>query len=157
MRHLIVSLGLVITTAFILVSTSHALYHPGSLKASKTPVNPPPQEAVPKGFWKVEEGILIHHFEHGEGPPVLVIHGGPGIPPGRPWAGLKEFDHAYRFIYYHQRGCGESTRPVDRFESKDFYQNMIALDKALGMVSKLADIERIRRILGQDKLILIGH
>jgi proline iminopeptidase len=34
---------------------------------------------------------------------------------------------------------------------------MMTLDRKLGIATQLADIERIRRILGQEKLILIGH
>jgi proline iminopeptidase len=34
---------------------------------------------------------------------------------------------------------------------------MMALDKTLGLGAQLADIERIRRILGEEKLVLVGH
>ena len=37
------------------------------------------------------------------------------------------------------------------------YQNMTELDRTLGLGAQIADIERIRQILGDDKLILIGH
>jgi proline iminopeptidase len=37
------------------------------------------------------------------------------------------------------------------------YENMTTLDRTLGLGAQIADIERIRRILGDDKLILIGH
>jgi proline iminopeptidase len=37
------------------------------------------------------------------------------------------------------------------------YENMKALDQSLGLAAQIADIERIRQILGDDKLILIGH
>jgi proline iminopeptidase len=37
------------------------------------------------------------------------------------------------------------------------YANMTNLDRTLGLRAQLADIERIRQILGDDKLILIGH
>jgi proline iminopeptidase len=87
----------------------------------------------------------------------LVIHGGPGRPHLKPWAGLEPLTNSYRFIYYDQRGCGQSTRPIDRFESPNYYQNVILLDKTLGLGAQIADIERIRRICGEDKLILIGH
>ncbi|MCR4437902.1 MAG: alpha/beta fold hydrolase [bacterium] len=63
----------------------------------------------------------------------------------------------YRVIYYHQRGCGNSTRPVDRLSDKSLYRNMLNLDRALGIGAQVADVERIRRILGVDRLILVGH
>jgi proline iminopeptidase len=127
----------------------------GSRDASLVPA--PSQQGVAEGYWKVEENILLYHFEHGAGRPVLVIHGGPGIPPGRPWKGLERLSGTYRFFYYHQRGCGKSTHPFDRFDSPNFYVNMQTLVGTLGMTSQLADIERIRQILGEERLILIGH
>src|SRR5439155_15020446 len=48
------------------------------------------------------------------------------------------------------------TKPFDRF-SADFYSNMTALERTLGIGAQVADIERIRRILGEEKLILMGH
>jgi proline iminopeptidase len=63
----------------------------------------------------------------------------------------------YHFYYYDQRGSGNSTRPFDRFASSNYVENMTGLERTLGIGAQLADIERIRRILGQDKLILVGH
>jgi hypothetical protein len=99
---------------------ARAFYQPGVLRGAASGssgsrdaflVPAPSQQGVPGGFWKVEENILLQHFEHGTGRPVLVIHGGPGIPPHMPWKGLERLDGEYRFFYYHQRGCGRSTRP----------------------------------------------
>jgi proline iminopeptidase len=72
-------------------------------------------------------------------------------------SGLTSLTSEFQFHYYDQRGCGESTRPIDRFESRNMYQNMKTLDASLGLGAQVADIERIRRILGDEKLILIGH
>jgi proline iminopeptidase len=62
-----------------------------------------------------------------------------------------------RFHYYDQRGCGKSTRPVDTFSSGNMYANIKTLDKVLGLGAQIADVERIRRILGDEKLVVIGH
>jgi proline iminopeptidase len=75
----------------------------------------------------------------------------------QPMSGLEPLTGNFRFHYYDQRGCGESTRPVDRFGTPNVYENMMALDQSLGLGAQIADIERIRQILGDDKLILIGH
>jgi proline iminopeptidase len=72
-------------------------------------------------------------------------------------SGLEPLTSTFRFHYYDQRGCGESTRPIDRFESPNMYANMKALDQSLGLGAQIGDIERIRQILGDEKLILIGH
>jgi len=144
----------------LLLSTNGPLYKPGNLKTGKglrSPLAPPSQEGVKPNYWKVAEDILLYYFSSGEGTPVLVIHGGPGFPSSKPWEGLEALEQDYKFHYYHQRGCGKSTRPVDKFESKNYFQNMNNLVKVLGMSAQLADIERIRRILQQEKLIIIGH
>lgn len=61
------------------------------------------------------------------------------------------------FYYYDQRGCGDSTRPYDTVPGSSYHSRMMALDTKLGLGAQIADIERIRQILGQDKLTLIGH
>ena len=153
---------IIITLSFIFITaifSQTSLYSPGKLaedKNLKDSFVPPDQKGVQENFWKVEDKILLYRFSQGEGKPVLILHGGPGMPPYRPWKGLASVK-GYSFIYYHQRGCGKSTRPVDKFESQNFLQNMSTLNKLLGIKTQLADIERIRHILGQDKLILIGH
>ena len=137
------------------------LYEPGMVRAGsslRAPLAPPPQgQAGATDFWTVEPDIQLHHFSEGKGKAVLVVHGGPGAPYLHPWAGLAPLTGSYRFHYYDQRGCGRSTRPIDTFTSSNTYENMLTLDKTLGLGAQLADIERIRRILGEDKLILVGH
>ena len=36
----------------------------------------------------VEPDIKLYHFAMGQGRPVLIVHGGPGRPRLKPWAGL---------------------------------------------------------------------
>lgn len=135
------------------------LYEPGSLRAGKflrAPLTPPVQTAE-NDFWQVEPDIELHHFSAGEGRNVLVIHGGPGQPYVEPWPGLETLGGDYRFHYYDQRGAGQSTRPIDTFYSRNFSANAAELEETLGLSAQIADIERIRQILGEEKLILIGH
>ncbi|MCB0188356.1 MAG: alpha/beta hydrolase, partial [Caldilineaceae bacterium] len=106
---------------------------------------------------QVEPEIQLHHFAVGEGRSVLVIHGGPGMPYQEPWPALAPLTDDYRFHFYDQRGAGQSTRPFDRFTTGNFYQNMTTLEQTLGIGAQLADIERIRQLLGDEQLILIGH
>jgi len=135
------------------------LYRPGMVRASqnlRSPLTPFAQSGDPD-FWQMEADIRLYHFSRGDGRNVLIIHGGPGMPFREPMSGLEPLTGEYRFQYYDQRGCGKSTRPFDRFESSDMYANMTSLDRTLGLGAQIADIERIRRILGDEKLILIGH
>jgi len=159
--HRILSLGLFlcVLTVFLLAANG-SFYKPGNIRAEKglrASLDPPPQDAQEANFWKVEEDIRLYRFSYGEGRPVLVIHGGPGFPPSEPWPGLRALEQNFKFYYYHQRGCGKSSKPIDTFESQNYLQNMVKLDKLLGFSAQLADIERIRRILMQEKLLIVGH
>jgi proline iminopeptidase len=125
-------------------------------KNLQAPLAPPAQSGDPL-FWDVEPGIRLSHFSEGSGRNVLVVHGGPGIPFRVGMSGLKPLTAKYRFNYYDQRGSGDSTRPFDRFNSPNLGKNMAVLDRSLGLGAQIADIERIRIILGEEKLILVGH
>lgn len=137
---------------------SQPLYRFGQVRAGENlrgPLEPP--EQADADCWQAESDIGLSFDSFGEGHPVLVVHGGPGIPYGNAWKGLDALTDQYQFDYYHQRGCGNSTRPFDRFEGGNFYDNMIELERTLGLGTQIADIERIRQILGREKITLIGH
>jgi len=132
------------------------LYEFGKVSRSESLLTPPAQTGGPL-FWNVEEGIEIYHFQEGAGRNVLIVHGGPGYPYRGAWPGLEGLTATHRFVYYDQRGCGRSTRPADRFSSRNFRTNTLELDKRLGLGVQIADIERIRRLLGDGQLTIIGH
>lgn len=149
----------VIAGGYLWYSMGQPLYRPGMVRAGKNlrALLTPPAQPADEQFWKVEEDIQLHHFAAGAGRNVLVIHGGPGYPYLKPWAGLEPLTQSYQFHYYDQRGSGQSTRPIDTFTSQNYYENLTTLDKTLGLGAQIADIERIRQILGEEKLILVGH
>lgn len=138
---------------------SKPLYEPGMVRAGKNlrASLTPPAQSGDESFWSVEQDIKLYHFSDGTGKSVLVIHGGPGYPIRSSLPGLKPLTERYRFIYYNQRGCGKSTRPIDRFASSNYFENVKTLDRTLGIGAQIADIERIRRILGEEKLTILGH
>jgi len=150
---------IIIAGVFFWYAMGRVLYEPGMVRAGENLRAPltPPEQAGDEHFWNVEQDIQLYHFSVGEGRNVLIVHGGPGYPFAEPWPGLEPLTNKYRFHYYDQRGCGQSTRPIDRFSSPNYYQNMTTLDEALGIGAQVADMERIRQILGEEKLILIGH
>lgn len=134
------------------------LYVFGSVRMEKglrAPLKPPRQTDA-RSF-KVESDIQLYVQSYGTGTPVLVVHGGPGIPYTQLWKGLRPLQNKFKFYFYHQRGSGYSSRPIQNIHSKNYYSNMKMLDRTLGLGAQIADIERIRRILGVKKLILIGH
>ena len=149
----------VVAGFFMWNSMQKPLYEPGmlrdgkNLRASLTP----PEQIEGSDFWQVEPDIQLYHSANGDGRNVLIIHGGPGQPYVEAWPGLDSLTDQYQFHYYDQRGAGQSTRPIDTFESNNFYANAKQLEETLGLSAQLADIERIRQILGEEKLIIIGH
>ncbi len=136
------------------------LYQPGDIRAGKNlrePLAPPSQAGARPGYWRVAGDVELFHFEEGSGEPILTVHGGPGFVPSGPWAAGAALGADYRLMYYHQRGCGLSSRPIRSLPKRGFYQSMQTLNRTLGLPAQVSDIERIRRILGQEKLILAGH
>jgi proline iminopeptidase len=118
---------------------------------------PPPQDSLNPGFWKVQDSVQLFVLEQGEGRPILFLHGGPGMPPAELPAGLRNLAAEYRVLCPHQRGCGRSTRPLDRFTGGEAAEHRSRLVSTLGLEQQVADLERIRRLLGEDELLIIGH
>jgi proline iminopeptidase len=106
---------------------------------------------------EAEEGIVLAGFVRGKGRTTLVVHGGPGFASDTPFQGLAAFEGERKFVYWHQRGSGRSTRPIDRFPTKNYPENVKELDAKLGLSAQIGDIERLRLALGEEKIDIIGH
>ncbi|MEW6073264.1 MAG: alpha/beta hydrolase [Planctomycetota bacterium] len=135
------------------------LYEPGMVRAEtglRSSLDPPAGEDE-AGFWRVEADVRLARFSHGTGEPVLVVHGGPGQPIAAPLAALEPLAAEFEFLYWDQRGCGRSTRPIERLPGGSFLSHVRDLDRALGLAVQVADIERIRRLLGAERIRLLGH
>ncbi len=132
------------------------MYEPGQVRAGHALTEPlDPGQQPPGDFFDLGGGIRLRHFSSGEGPAAIVVHGGPGFPPSRSWPGL-DLLASHRFLYYHQRGSGQSTRPFDRLDG-GFFDNVETLERKLGLGAQIADIERVRRILGEERVVIVGH
>lgn len=110
---------------------------------------PAPQAGV--RFWPLPTGSrlaylqLRHKGQHRQSEPVVVLHGGPGIPD---LAGDARFfaplaDLGYDVYLYSQLGSGPSTRLDD--------------PRGYGIDRDVADLEAIRAVLHAPRLVLIGH
>jgi len=116
----------------------------------------PPALDVDPNTWQIDD-IYIHHFDKGEGEPIIMVHGGPGYPFTQPFPGLDPLTEKYRFVYFDQRGCGRSTRPFTRFENGKKGKHIWQLMSTLGYKNHIKDMEAIRQNLGVEKMILLGH
>jgi proline iminopeptidase len=133
---------------------SQPMYKPGTMNNNPVAMV---QQKGDTAFWNMPGDINLFHFSEGQGTKILTLHGGPGIPWENSAKGFSLLADQFHLFYYDQRGCGRSTRPFDRFPPANYYKNMTALESNLGIKAQLADIERIRQILGEEKIILIGH
>lgn len=134
-------------------------YQIGKVKVNMSKITNPYTNSINKqgGYWTMRDSCQIHYFIDGEGEAILVIHGGPGEPYKKPWEGLRLINQNYSFIYYDQRGCGKSTRCVNKFNSDKWDVCQPELYKKLGIETAIRDIEEIRKIVGVNKITLIGH
>lgn len=95
------------------------------------------------GFVKVEGGRVWYQVR-GSGPrtPLLVLHGGPGIPHDY-LDNLDLLGDERPVVFYDQLGCGRSDRPDD---------------PALWTRERFArELDTLRRELGLDEVVLYGH
>lgn len=111
----------------------------------------------PTGDWNLDNGSRIAYLHiPATGParrpyPIIHLHGGPGCPTDH----LEPFDGkpsprpldrlaalGFDVYYYHQIGCGDSSRLDDPMD--------------YSMARHVEDLEAIRRQLGAPKIILVG-
>jgi len=101
------------------------------------------QEKPRSGFVAVEGGRVAYEV-HGTGTrtPLLVLHGGPGIPHDY-LANLALLGTDRPVVFYDQLGCGRSDRPDD---------------PSLWTRERFArEVEAVRHALGLDEVVLYGH
>ena len=94
--------------------------------------------------WKLytEDGCEIFVREIGQGPSVVFLHGGWGAEHSYLIDGFKAFSKHYRLIFYDQRGSLRSRCQTDSL---------------ITVQNHVEDLEKLRKELNIDKLLLIGH
>lgn len=101
-------------------------------------------DAPPAREQRVAAGSAsLYVREVGEGPAILVLHGGPDFDHGYLLPDMDRLADAYRLVYYDQRGRGRSAQGVDADD--------------VSLASEVADIEHLRTQLGLGKFVLLGH
>lgn len=88
------------------------------------------------------KGSKLYCYSVGEGEPLLILHGGPGLTHDYLLPGMEKLKDGRMLIFYDQRGCGKSDALVD--------------DSHL-ITTYLEDIEAIRKSYGLKKMNVLGH
>lgn len=78
----------------------------------------------------------------GAGPPVVVLHGGPGADHEYLRPGFDALAHGRELIYYDQRGGGRSP---------------VARDVPVGWTEQVADLEALRRHWALEQMTVVGY
>lgn len=87
-------------------------------------------------------GVTLFERRVGAGPPVVVLHGGPGAHHDYLLPGCDRLARGRTLIYYDQRGGGRS--PVSR-------------DVPVGWREQVADLEALREQWGLEQLAIVGY
>jgi len=93
-------------------------------------------------FTRQIRGIQLFERRSGSGPPVVVLHGGPGAHHDYLLPGFDRLATGRTLVYYDQRGGGRS--PVPR-------------EVAVGWREQVADLEALRELWGLERLTLAGY
>lgn len=96
-----------------------------------------------EGYVDVNKGRLYYQ-KFGQGTPIIVLHGGPGLDKGYLLPQLLQLSSSNQLIFYDQRGSGKSLET----ELSPEYINMEQF---------IDDLEVLRKTLGIDNFILMGH
>src|SRR3954466_5503839 len=91
-------------------------------------------------FLTVAPEVRLFVHEEGQGGPVVVIHGGPGLDSRSIAADLEPLASRHRLIFYDQRGSGRSTVATG-----------VTADEMV------RDLDALRRGLGLASVALLGH
>lgn len=89
------------------------------------------------------DGVQIFTRSMGEGEPILVVHGGPGLDHGYFLPQMEGLARQHRLIFFDQRCSGKSQSDLD--------PEQMRLDNFI------ADIDAVRAHYGLEKVHLLGH
>jgi proline iminopeptidase len=83
-------------------------------------------------------------YRTGEGTPLLIVHGGPGVPCGYVYHAHTQYAEAgFQVVSWDQLGCGRSDRPDDT---------------SLWTVPRFVEeVEAVRQQLGWDRFLMLGN
>ena len=97
---------------------------------------------VRQGLVSLEDASLFY-VSVGEGDPIVVAHGGPGLDHTYLRPGMDRLAASHRVVYFDQRGTGRSAADLT--------------DSVVSFETLVDDIDRVRQILGVDRIVVLGH
>jgi proline iminopeptidase len=97
----------------------------------------------PSESWISVDSTSLYARVIGQGPPVIVLHGGPDFDHAYLLPELDRLKDAFRLIYYDQRGRGRSAANVS--------------PEDVTLTSDVEDVERVRQHFGLEAPVLLGH
>jgi proline iminopeptidase len=100
------------------------------------------QSRVHEGYLPVP-GAQLYFREVGNGPPLVIVHGGPDFNHNYLLPDLDRLSSAFRLIYYDQRGRGKSSRGV--------------APDSVNINSEVDDLDRLRQYFGLGAFAVLGH
>ena len=98
--------------------------------------------ARPRIVTRDVRGVSLFERRVGQGPPAVVLHGGPGADHGYLLPGFDTLSIGRELVYYDQRGGGRSP---------------VARDVPVGWREHVADLDALRDIWGLARLVLLGY
>ena len=121
-------------SAALVLAATHALAGDAS----------PPSAAIPRQDGYVDAaGTMIYYESIGSGTPLVILHGGPGVPHGYFLPYLLPLARQHRLVFIDERGSGRSERLAD--------------PKGYTLDAMVADVEAVRVTLGLGRVDLLGH
>lgn len=95
-----------------------------------------------QGMVSLDDARLFYEVV-GEGDPILVVHGGPGLDHNYLRPGLDVLANRNTLIYYDQRGTGRSAADMD--------------SAAINLDAFMEDLEALRETLGGERVHVLAH
>jgi proline iminopeptidase len=100
------------------------------------------QPAPREGYLPVA-GAELYYREIGQGPPIILLHGGPSFDHHYLLPDMDRLANAFRLIYYDQRGRGASAGNVQ--------------PTAVSIQSEMDDLEALRAYVRLEQAAVLGH
>jgi proline iminopeptidase len=103
----------------------------------------PTDGTPPRDGYIAVDGAQLYYRDIGQGPPLIILHGGPSFDHDYLLPDLDRLADGFRLIYYDQRGRGKSAQTVS--------------PATVTIHSEMADLETLRAALGLEQVALLGH